>query len=104
MIGGESETVLLTGNAFINGEVGSMIGNKFSNVVSLKSALFSLVFGRVGKAVDVFSIDGAFTFSRLFRLASVSLNGSQGSGGGRLGKSICVGLQRLQFAAICHLK
>ena len=71
MIGGESETVLLKGKAFINGEVGSRIGGKFSYVVSRRSALFSLVFGRVGKSVDVFSIDGAFTLSRVFRLALV---------------------------------
>ena len=71
MISGESETVLLKGYAFIIGEVKSMIGGKFSYVVSRRSALFLLIFGRVGKAVDVFSIDGAFTLSRLFRSASV---------------------------------
>ena len=69
--GDESETVLLIGKAFINGEVGSMISGKFSYVVIPRSALFSLVFKTVGKAGDVFSIDGAFSLSHLFRLASV---------------------------------
>ena len=64
MIGGESKTVLLNVKAFIHGEVGSMIGDKFLYVVSGRFALFSLVFGWVGNAVDVFSIDGAFTLSR----------------------------------------
>ena len=67
MIGGkESKTVLLIENAFINGEVGSIIGGKFSYVVSRVSALFSLLLGTVGIAEDVFSNDGAFILLRLF--------------------------------------
>ena len=58
--GRESKTVLLIENALINGEVGSIIGGKFSYVVSRVSALFSLLLGRVGIAGDIFSNNGTF--------------------------------------------
>ena len=62
----ESETVLFIEHAFINGEVGSIIGGKFSYVVSWVSSLFSLLLGTVGIAEDVFSNDSALIPLRLF--------------------------------------
>ena len=64
--GGESETVVLIENAFINGILGSIIGGKFSYVVSRVSALFSLLSGTVGMAEDVFSNDYSLILLRLF--------------------------------------
>ena len=73
--GGESEKVLLIDNAFINGEVGSIIGGNFSYVVSRVSSLFSLLLGTVGIAEDVFSNNGAFIRLRLFWLVTVGWKG-----------------------------
>ena len=68
---GKSESLLLTEDAFINGEVGFMMKGKFSYGECLRTALFSLVFGPIGNAVDEFSIEVAFSLSRLFLLGSV---------------------------------
>ena len=110
---GESETVLLIETAFINGEVGSIIGGKFSYVVSRVSALVSLLLGTVYIAEDVFfptTVHSFFYacfdwFQLVERLARLRWRTTPQ-------RAICIGLQLLQLPAIlsridqfiCHLE